>query len=141
MAWKRKKKGVKKISKKKVSKKVTKRKRKEETPVAEQYYNQAINTAVKKYLLLLDYKIWIVCEGNKARLFKTNIEDFKALIEDILDDYYEQVEKRRIPSPHAIFTIKRWIKRKEIEVLIHETHFVGLKDGDLDLCKYYKKYF
>ena len=128
------------VTKKPVAKKVKKPK-KEETPDTEQYFNQTITTVVKKYLLVLDYDVYVSCAGVRKRLFKNATDDFKRLIEDILDDYYDFVERKRIPSPHSIFILKHWRKKKEIEVLIDHTEFVGAKNTDIDLCKHFRKYF
>lgn len=134
-------KGKNKGQKKKISKKIA-----VQTPQPDILYNNSIYTYLVNWVFTQNYEVYLLHGTELRRVGKNRFDDFRLMIDEILNDYFlsvSQMSKKCPYSPMAKFSLYDYgnspkHKRRVVIIALDETDFTCTT---IPMGRYFFKYF
>ena len=113
-------------------------------PLPDVLYNNSIYNYVLTWIYEQGYEVYVLHDTRLRRVGRNRFDDFRLMIDDLLNDYFDQAEKQKCKvSPMAMFSLYDYgnatkNKRRVAIIALDETKFTCVTIATLP---YFDSYF
>lgn len=118
-----------------------------QTPQPDVLYNNSVYTYLVNWIYVQGYEVYLLHNRELRRVGQNRFDDFRLMIDDLLNDYFAKVSKVRCKvSPMVTFSMYDYgnslqHKRKVVIIALDETDFTCVPTMSVNISRFFASYF